>query len=110
VILVGENENQEIAGHASYWWDTDDDAPSTFGICIRKAYRGIALGQALMTRLFEVAEHIGPPVMSLTVQKANPRAFALYSKMGFQVVHEQMRGRVEEFAPEPEYYMKRQTR
>lgn len=109
-VLVAENENQEIVGYASYWWNADNDKPSTFGICIQKTYRGIALGQALMARLFEVAEKVGPPMMSLTVQKANPRAFALYSKMGFQVVREQMRKQVEEFPPEPEYYMERKAR
>lgn len=109
-VLVAENETQEIVGYASYWWNADDEKPSIFGICITQAYRGIALGQALMARLFEIAEKVGPPVMSLTVQKANPRAFALYSKMGFQVVREQMRKQVEEFPPEPEYYMERPAR
>lgn len=60
--------------------------------------------------LLEVVEYIGPQAMSLTVQKANPRAFALYSKMGFQVVREQMRNQAEEFPPEPEYYMERNAR
>ena len=97
VYLVAENKAGQIVGYASFWWDANDDKPSTFGICIQKAYRGIALGQALIARLSEVAEDIGPTVMNLTVQKANPRAFALYSKMGFQVLREQMRGQVEEF-------------
>ena len=48
--------------------------------------------------------------MSLTVQKANPRAVALYQKMGFEIVREQMRNQVEEFPPEPEYYMERKVR
>lgn len=110
VYLVAENERQQIVGYASYWWNAEDDEPSTFGICIQKAYRGVALGQALIARLSEIAKDIGPSVMSLTVQKANPRAFALYSKMGFQVLREQMRGQVEEFPPEPEYYMEREVR
>ncbi|MDF1514754.1 MAG: hypothetical protein P1S60_13175 [Anaerolineae bacterium] len=45
----------------------------------------------------------------MTVQKANPRAraVALYRKTGFQIIREQMRGQMEEFPPEPEYYMER---
>jgi ribosomal protein S18 acetylase RimI-like enzyme len=108
--LVAEDRAQEIVGYASYQWENDGSRASIFGICLRQAYRGIGLGQAMMERLLEVARHVGPPIMSLTVQKANPRARALYHKMGFQIVREQVRGQIEEFAPEPEYYMERQTR
>ena len=111
VTLVAENNTGQIAGYAWYRWDEDKpEKPSLFGICIRKAYRGVALGQALIAHLLEIAEEVGPPVMSLTVQKANARAFGLYSKMGFEVVREQERGRVEEFPPEPEYYMEQRIR
>ena len=110
VILVAENEAGEIAGLTSYRWKDGESRTSTFGICLRPAYRGIGLGQAMIERLIEIAEQIGPPVMSLEVQKANPRALALYRKMGFQIVREKMRGHVEEFPPEPEYYMERSLR
>lgn len=110
VALVAENKAQEIVGYASYHWVHDDSRASTFGICLRQAYRGVGLGQAMIERLIEIAERVGPPVMSLTAQKANPRALALYRKMGFRVVREQMRGQIEEFPPEPEVYMERQVR
>jgi ribosomal protein S18 acetylase RimI-like enzyme len=85
---------------------------SHFGLCIRRGLQASGAGNALMTRLLEVAKEIGPPVMGLTVQKANARAVALYTKMGFRVVREQMRGpmAVDGFPPEPEYYMERRTR
>ena len=67
------------------------------------------LGQTMMTRLLHIAERVGLPVMGLTVQKANRRALALYRKMGFRIVREQVRGQVEELAPEPEVYMERET-
>jgi ribosomal protein S18 acetylase RimI-like enzyme len=111
VCLVAEDQAcGHIAGYAWYHWESSQSPTSTFGICLREAYRGIGLGQALMERLLHVAAHVGPPRMSLTVQKANPRALALYRKMGFQVVREQMRGPVAEFPPEPEFYMERETR
>jgi ribosomal protein S18 acetylase RimI-like enzyme len=110
VALLAEDEAHEIVGYASYHWQHDDSRASTFGICLRQAYRGIGLGQAMVERLLEIAQHVGPPVMSLTAQKGNPRALALYRKTGFQVVREQMRGQVEEFPPEPEVYMERQVR
>lgn len=33
----------------------------------------------------------GPPVMSLTVQKRNPKAIELYKSMGFRIVRDQLR-------------------
>jgi len=110
VTLVAEHTAGAIVGYNWYAWKVGSEEPSIFGICIRKEHRGNALGRALMARLLEVAAEIGPEVMSLTVQKANPRAAALYTKMGFQPVREQMRGQVEEFPAEPETYMERRAR
>jgi ribosomal protein S18 acetylase RimI-like enzyme len=110
VALVAENAGHEIAGYAWYRWKAEDSRRSTFGICLHPDYRGIGLGQAMIARLLVIAAHVGPPVMSLTVQLANARALALYSKMGFQVVREQVRKQIDEFAAEPEYYMEQPTR
>ena len=108
VCLVSEDPaNGEIAGYAWYRWKDDTSRTSVFGICLREGYRGARLGQALMTRLLEIAESVGPPVMELTVQLSNPRAVALYTKMGFRIVAEQMRPRVGDFPAEPEYAMER---
>lgn len=93
-----------IGGYAWYRW-TQGAPASGFGICIRSDFKGSGAGRALMTRLLEIARTVGPPVMRLTVQKANSRAFALYSSMGFQVVREQMVGARAEFEAEPEYVM-----
>lgn len=95
-----------IGGYAWYRWKQDAPA-SGFGICIRTDFQDSGAGRALMTRLMEIAATVGPPVMHLTVQKANARAFALYSSMGFKVVREQMVGARAEFAAEPEYAMER---
>ena len=65
-----------------------------------------------MTRLAQIAEKVGPPVMTLTVQEANPRAVALYQSMGFSIVRAQIRQEMEGhgFPPEPEYLMERRVR
>ena len=63
-----------------------------------------------MQRTADIAKEIGPPIMSLKVQIANPRAVALYREMGFKIIREKMRPHVEEFPPEPEYYMERTVR
>lgn len=111
VCAVGVEEGgQIIVGYAWYDWRVPDCLTSGFGICVGRAYQGCGAGQAIMRRLFEVAAELGPPRMGLTVQKANTRAVALYRKMGFAIVREQVRAAFEEFPPEPEYYMERAAR
>jgi ribosomal protein S18 acetylase RimI-like enzyme len=111
VCLVSEDpESGEIAGYAWYRWKDATSRTSVFGICLREGYRGAGLGQALMARLLKIAESVGPPAMELTVQLSNPRAVALYTKMGFEIVTEQMRPRVGDFPAEPEYLMERPVR
>ena len=116
-----ETPEGEIGGYAWYRWN-DDAAPadaqtparaekSVFGICVRTDHQGRGAGRALLTRLSEIAKTVGPSVMSLTVQKANERAFGLYRKFGFEVVREQMLARDPDggFDSEPEYYMERRV-
>ncbi len=106
VCLVGVAEKGDIAGYAWYRWQADDSPSSSFGICIRRDFQGSGLARALMAQLLRIAARIGPAVMRLTVQEANPRALALYRKMGFKVVRAQVR----EFDNEPEYCMERNVR
>ncbi len=110
VVLVLEAPDGGIGGYAWYRWKSVEAGHSTFGICIRSDYQEKGAGSALMARLAEIALHVGPPVMQLTVQKANPRAVALYRKMGFRVVREGLRGESFGFPPEPQYWMERETR
>jgi ribosomal protein S18 acetylase RimI-like enzyme len=111
VCLVAEKPGAGvIAGYDWYRWKEESSPSSVFGICLREAYRGAGLGRALMTRLLAIAADVGPPVMRLTVQLSNPRAVALYQKMGFCVVREQIRKPVGDFAAEPEYAMEQRVR
>ncbi len=112
VVLVLILPDNEIGGYAWYRWKKSDDAESIFGICLRPDWQGAGGGRALMSRLDSIAAHIGPVYMTLTVQKANVRGLALYQKMGFNIIREQMRplDPVFGFLPEPEYFMKRQVR
>ena len=110
VVLVAETPQATIAGYAWYRWRQPDAPSSGFGICVRVTHQDSGLGRALMERLATVAREIGPPVMHLTVQLANPRAVNLYQKMGFRVVKEGERRASHGFASEPEYHMERATR
>ena len=105
VCLVAERPDGAIAGYAWLRWKEGADR-SGFGICISTGYKGVGLGRALTSRIAEVACTVGPPVIGLTVQKANLAAFDLYRSMGFEVVREQLR----RGDGEPEYYMERRVR
>lgn len=112
VVLVMETADGAIGGYAWCRWPGPDAEESVFGICIRPDFRRQGAGRVLMTRLLEIAGAVGPPVMALTVQLANRAAVALYRRMGFAVVREQMREHRPEygFPPEPEYVMERTVR
>ncbi|MCD6415792.1 MAG: GNAT family N-acetyltransferase [Planctomycetes bacterium] len=112
VCVVLENPEGEIVGYAWYDWEAHKPDKSIFGICVRHDYQNNGSGQTLMKRVLQIARHVGPPVMTLTVQKANPAGFNLYQKMGFKVVREYMRGPIGDgkFPPEPECYMEQKTR
>ena len=101
--------DDSIGGYAWYRWE-DGTEPSVLGICIGPRFQNLGAGTALMKRLLEIARTVGPPVVSLTVQKANPRAVRLYRKMGFRIVREQTRPASHWFPAEPEYYMERPSR
>lgn len=104
VVLVLETPGGVIGGYAWYRW-TAGAPTSGFGICIARAFQGAGAGKQLMARLLEIARTVGPLVMSLTVQKKNPKGIELYAKMGFRIIREQLRAS----DGEPEYYMERQA-
>ena len=105
VVLVLEPAGGGIGGYAWYRWPVGADI-SGFGICVARSFQGAGAGQQLMSRLLEVARTVGPPVMSLTVQKRNPKGVELYTKMGFRIIREQVRTA----DGEPEYHMERRVR
>lgn len=110
VVLVLETPAGEIGGYAWYRWHDETDEKSGFGICVRRDLQGA--GEGLMSRLFEIAKEIGPPIMMLTVHAANKRALGLYRKMGFEVVGEGTFAARPAlgFAAEPQYHMERNAR
>lgn len=109
MTVVAEGPDHRIGGYAWVRRSPVDAPQGTFGICVRGQYQGIGTGAALMARLFEITKADGMKTIDLTVQLGNPRAVALYKKMGFKVVREQMRGASPTYGlvAEPEYYMER---
>jgi len=112
VSLVLAQPDGRLGGLAFYRWSAPEAERSTFGICIAREYQGCGAGRLLMTHLLDIARHLGPPVMTLTVQQANTRAVALYQSFGFTIVREQILSRDPSlgFADEPEYAMERPVR
>lgn len=110
VVLVLEVDSR-IGGYAWYRWARPESSVSMFGICVDRDYQNAGAGRLLIQRLLDIARHVGPPVMELTVQEANPRGVALYRKMGFEIIARQMRAENYMGWPaEPEYKMCRAVR
>jgi RimJ/RimL family protein N-acetyltransferase len=55
------------------------------GMGLLPEYRGRGLGRPLMTRSLDAARAFGLARVELTVRVDNPRALALYRKLGFEV-------------------------
>lgn len=81
VYIVMEVDN-EIAGYCGVWIVIDE--AHVTNIAILPQYRGQKLGEALMTKLFEVAKAMGAKSMTLEVRVTNFIAQSLYRKFGFQ--------------------------
>ena len=84
VCLVLEMPDASLGGYAWYRWRDAASERSGFGLCIRRDCQDRSAGRTLLTAVLDVARTVGPPRMGLTVQKANPRAVALYRKLGFE--------------------------
>ena len=65
----------------------DDETPS-LAISIREEYRGMGIGEKMLRTLLRLLLEKGYPGLSLSVQKENKRAFALYQKLRFEIVCE----------------------
>lgn len=59
------------------------------GICVSAAARGTGVGSALFQHLFDYAKESGCHSITLDVIDTNPRAKALYERLGFDVVSEE---------------------
>ena len=54
------------------------------GICVAEAARGKGVGTALFQELFDMASETGHHAVTLDVIDTNPRAKALYERLGFE--------------------------
>jgi ribosomal protein S18 acetylase RimI-like enzyme len=90
----------EVEGHAFIRW-LESDRPS-FGIALRERVQGQGWGRRLTEALLADADQRGVPEVYLGVNKDNPRAIALYQKLGWTTV-----GAIESNCPEGSWRMVR---
>ncbi|MDD4890790.1 MAG: GNAT family N-acetyltransferase, partial [Phycisphaerae bacterium] len=107
VCLALADDAGMIHGEAWYRWSAERTQQSTFGIIIRRTMQGVGAGRLIMQRLMEIGDLYGPPVMDLTVQAENERAWKLYVSLGFVLLREQTRAAREDSPAMPEFYMER---
>ena len=107
VCLVLADKHGGIHGEAWYRWNPSHPDYSIFGIAIRRTLQGVGAGRFLTKRLLEIGDAYGPPVMTLTAQIENFRAWKLYASVGFEIIKEQIRPVRSDCGEMPEYYMER---
>lgn len=56
-------------------------------LCVETAYRGHGIASALIRATIDKAKSIGIPAVGLLVDQGNPKAEALYSRLGFTFIN-----------------------
>ncbi len=87
VILVAEVDKQ-VVGHVSLQpeeWQTSQHV-CILGIIVKKGFRNIGIGKALILAAIDAALIVGYKKITLSVFANNSRAIALYKKIGFEQV------------------------
>lgn len=65
---------------------SNGDGSITLGLLVLKAFRDMGIGRRLMIALEQEARRLGKRRIDLTVWGANPRAFHLYTSMGYREI------------------------
>ncbi len=75
----------QVTVETSTEWDGMNHV-GILGILVHPSYRDMGVGRALMEAASEEALHRGKKKIVLSVFHTNPRAIALYEKLGFEIV------------------------
>jgi len=88
VVSLAAIVDGDIVGHADVWRRKPRDVNHTgvFGIVLRDGYRGVGIGERLMTEVLRGSKKMGVWLVELTVFAINERARHLYEKLGFKEV------------------------
>lgn len=83
LIYVAESDGDLVA---YFFFERPETPIPTLGLGVTDAYQDVGLGHVAMETLIAVARGRGAEGVSLTTEQHNDRAFALYSKFGFEHV------------------------
>ena len=88
VVSLAAVVDGDIVGHADVWRRTPRDVRHTgiFGIVVCEGYRGVGIGERLMTEILRESRRTGVWLIELSVFAINEGARHLYTKMGFREV------------------------
>ena len=86
VVSVAAFDGNRLVGHCDIRRRMREDVmhAGTLGITVLDGYRGVGLGEALMSRALLQARRMGISLVQLTVFANNTAAAGLYIKMGFR--------------------------
>lgn len=83
--MVGEVDGSVVAGADVRRGEYRKNAHSaSFGVFVRREFRGLGLGGALLREGIDWARSVGISKLKLGVFSTNERAIAIYRKFGFQ--------------------------
>ncbi|MBI3945252.1 MAG: GNAT family N-acetyltransferase [Armatimonadetes bacterium] len=82
ILLVAEADGRIVA--EGTLTPSHGDRSITLGLLVLREYRDMGIGRRLMRALEVEARRLGKERMDLTVWSANPRAYHLYTSMGYR--------------------------
>ncbi|NMC04255.1 MAG: GNAT family N-acetyltransferase [Candidatus Lokiarchaeota archaeon] len=88
-VLKGHDGSSSVIGQVTIETSTEWDGiehVGILGILVHPDYRNIGVGQALLDEACKEAKRRGKSKIILSVFHTNPRAIALYKKVGFEIV------------------------
>ncbi len=85
ISVVAEVDGRVVGNSEVIRGEVDDiSANGRLGIALAKGYRGIGMGTEMLRSLIELSRDAGLKTLQLEVFSTNPRAQALYRKVGFK--------------------------
>ncbi len=87
-LSIAAFDGSKLVGHCDVRRRMADDVKhaGTLGITVLRGYRGVGIGEMLLSEALGEAERIGIWLVQLTVFSKNRPAIGLYRKMGFRKV------------------------
>jgi ribosomal protein S18 acetylase RimI-like enzyme len=83
VLLVGSLPNDRLIAMGGVDFRTSDDAGSIWMLAVHERFQSLGVGTQLITALQQKIIDHGRPMARMLVEHDNPRARALYQRLGY---------------------------